>query len=128
MNSGKFRACVDMEGSAYTDRTPSNRQAGPRGDRCGYRYRHSGVFIQKRAGHPRAVEHRLPHSAGKSCAYKEPRKSHSPRKKDVNANFVKLMKILLPSGIYHAIATHDPKMIEATTQVRRRPGHHQGQI
>ena len=23
------------------------------------------------------------------------------------------MKILLPSGIYHAMATHDPKMIEA---------------
>jgi proline dehydrogenase len=32
----------------------------------------------------------------------------------VNANFVKLMKILLESGTYHGIATHDPKMIDAT--------------
>jgi len=23
------------------------------------------------------------------------------------------MKILLPSGVYHALATHDPNMIEA---------------
>ena len=26
------------------------------------------------------------------------------------------MKILLPSGIYHAIATHDPRMISATKE------------
>jgi proline dehydrogenase len=31
----------------------------------------------------------------------------------VDANFIKLMKILLPSGIYHALATHDPRMIDA---------------
>ena len=31
-----------------------------------------------------------------------------------NANFVKLMKMLLKSGTYHGIATHDPKMIDAT--------------
>ena len=37
-----------------------------------------------------------------------------PKKADVDANYVKLMKILLPSGIYHGIATHDPAMIEAT--------------
>jgi proline dehydrogenase len=32
----------------------------------------------------------------------------------VDANYVKLMQLLLPSGIYHAMATHDPNMIEAT--------------
>jgi proline dehydrogenase len=47
-------------------------------------------------------------------AYKEPREVAFPRKQDVDANFVKLMRMLLPSGIYHAIATHDPKMIAAT--------------
>jgi proline dehydrogenase len=46
-------------------------------------------------------------------AYKEPSRIAFRRKRDVDANFVKLMKILLPSGIYHALATHDPKMIEA---------------
>jgi len=27
-----------------------------------------------------------------------------------------LMQILLPSGVYHAIATHDPRMIAATRE------------
>jgi proline dehydrogenase len=49
-------------------------------------------------------------------AYKEPSQIAFPRKEDVDANFIKLMKILLPSGIYHGLATHDPKMIEAATR------------
>ena len=36
------------------------------------------------------------------------------RKADVDANFIRLMQILLSSGFYHAIATHDPRMIAAT--------------
>lgn len=34
----------------------------------------------------------------------------------MDANYVKLMKLLLPSGIYHGIATHDPRMIAATEE------------
>jgi len=49
-------------------------------------------------------------------AYKEPADIAFPDKADIDANFVSLMKILLPSGIYHAIATHDPKMIAATKE------------
>ncbi len=49
-------------------------------------------------------------------AYKEPASIAFPEKKDVDANFVKLMKLLLASGIYHGIATHDPAMIDATVQ------------
>ena len=49
-------------------------------------------------------------------AYKEPAEIAFPAKSDVDANFVSLMKILLPSGIYHAIATHDPRMISATRE------------
>jgi len=49
-------------------------------------------------------------------AYKEPQQIAFPRKKDVDANYVKLMQLLLPSGIYHALATHDPNMIDATTR------------
>ena len=37
-----------------------------------------------------------------------------PDKKDVDDNYVRVMKLLLSSGTYHGIATHDPKMIEAT--------------
>ena len=32
------------------------------------------------------------------------------------------MRILLASGTYHAIATHDPKMIDATTQFAAESG------
>lgn len=49
-------------------------------------------------------------------AYKEPESVAFADKKDVDANYIKLMKILLMSGIYHGIATHDEKMIEATRQ------------
>jgi proline dehydrogenase len=47
-------------------------------------------------------------------AYKESEEVAFPGKADVDANYVKLMRTLLPSGFYHGIATHDPKMIAAT--------------
>ncbi len=47
-------------------------------------------------------------------AYKESPEVAFERKADVDANFVRLMRMLLPSGFYHGIATHDPKMIGAT--------------
>jgi len=47
-------------------------------------------------------------------AYKEPAEVAYPDKKDVDANYLNVMKLLLSSGIYHGIATHDPKMIDAT--------------
>src|ERR1700674_2163516 len=47
-------------------------------------------------------------------AYKEPTEVAFPKKKDVDANFVRLMQMLLTSGFYHGSATHDPAMIAAT--------------
>jgi proline dehydrogenase len=47
-------------------------------------------------------------------AYKEPAEIAFQKKSDVDQNYVKLMKMLLKSGIYHGIATHDPHMIEET--------------
>lgn len=55
-------------------------------------------------------------------AYKEPESVAFPDKADVDKNYVKLMKMLLPSGIYHGIATHDPNMIEATKGFAREAG------
>jgi proline dehydrogenase len=37
-----------------------------------------------------------------------------PHKPQVDANYIALMKVLLDHGTHPAIATHDPKMIEAT--------------
>jgi proline dehydrogenase len=47
-------------------------------------------------------------------AYNEPPEVAFPDKKDTDANYIRVMQLLLSSGIYHGIATHDPKMIEAT--------------
>src|SRR3989442_8170338 len=53
-------------------------------------------------------------------AYKEPAEVAYPSKKDVDANYINVMKLLLSSGIYHGIATHDPKLIDATIDFAQR--------
>jgi len=47
-------------------------------------------------------------------AYKEPAALAHQAKADVDAAFVRIMKVLLAEGTYPAIATHDPAMIAAT--------------
>ena len=54
-------------------------------------------------------------------AYLEPAAVAFPNKRDVDRNYVELMKLLLDAGEYPAIATHDPKIIdEAKAYVERR--------
>jgi len=55
-------------------------------------------------------------------AYNEPPEVAFPDKKDVDANYVRVMQLLLSSGYYHGIATHDPKMIDATLDFVSRAG------
>jgi len=55
-------------------------------------------------------------------AYNEPPEVAFPDKKDVDANYVRVVQLLLSSGIYHGVATHDPKMIEATIDFAKREG------
>jgi proline dehydrogenase len=47
-------------------------------------------------------------------AYKEPATVAHQKKDDVDAAFVQLMQLLLDGGVYPAIATHDPVMIQQT--------------
>ncbi|HLJ73045.1 MAG TPA: proline dehydrogenase family protein [Thermoanaerobaculia bacterium] len=106
---------VDMEGSPYTQKTLDVvRELHRRGGNAGC----VGAVIQ-------AYLHRSEADVQALCteririrlckgAYKEPAEIAFQKKSDVDANFVKLMKILLKSGTYHGIATHDPKMIDAT--------------
>ena len=49
-------------------------------------------------------------------AYLEPHSAAFPHKADVDRNFIRLLKILLDRGAYPAIATHDPRMLEATRE------------
>jgi proline dehydrogenase len=44
-------------------------------------------------------------------AYKEPPEIAFQKKSDVDANYIKLMKMLLKSGVYHGLATHDENII-----------------
>src|SRR5256886_50752 len=55
-------------------------------------------------------------------AYDEPPEVAFPEKKDVDNNYVEVMKVILSSGLYHGIATHDPKMIDATIDFAQREG------
>lgn len=103
---------IDMEGSAYTQRTI---------DICKHmraRCDSIGTVLQS---YLFRTEHDAQDLIAAGCrlrlvkgAYKEPATVAFPQKADVDANYIKVMKILLPSGIYHGIATHDPRMIDAT--------------
>src|SRR5579875_3880870 len=111
---------VDMEGSAYTQATidlvrklhavPQNRG-------------HVGIVIQSYLRRSAAdVETLLADGIRiRLCkgAYNEPPDLAFPDKKDVDANYVALMKLLLKSGIFHGIATHDEAMIRATREFAR---------
>ena len=111
---------IDMESSAYTQRTIGIcKRARAKNDAVGtvlqsYLYR-----TEQDAKDLTAAGCRLRLVKG---AYKEPTEVAFPKKVDVDANYVKLMKLLLPSGIYHGIATHDPHMLEATKRFAAEQG------
>lgn len=105
---------VDMESSAYTERTLDVvRRVHATLENVGaviqsYLYR-----SEKDAEQLLADRIRIRLCKG---AYNEPPEVAFPEKADVDANYVRLMQKLLPSGIYHGVATHDPKMIAATRE------------
>ena len=108
---------IDMEGSAYTQRTVEITR------RVRSRFTNVGTVMQ---AYLYRAEQDVKDLLSVGCrmrlckgAYKEPLDVAFPKKEDVDANYVKLMKLLLPSGIYHGIATHDPAMIQATKEFVR---------
>jgi proline dehydrogenase len=108
---------VDMEGSAYTQPTLDFvRRLHAQPENAG----HVGAVIQsylyrseKDIEQLMAERIRVRLCKG---AYKEPPDIAFEKKADVDANYVKLMKMLLKSGVYHGIATHDENMIRATIE------------
>jgi proline dehydrogenase len=52
-------------------------------------------------------------------AYKEPPEIAFPKKADADANYLKLARTLLKSGVFHGIATHDEKIIAEIKQFAR---------
>jgi proline dehydrogenase len=103
---------VDMEGSAYTQRTLDfvhqlHRLPGNAG--C------VGAVIQSyMRGAEADIEKLLAEGIRiRLCkgAYKEPPEIAFQKKSEVDENYVKLLKILMKSGIYHGLATHDEAII-----------------
>ncbi len=100
---------VDMEGSAYTEATIELVR------RIHMVHSNIGVVIQSylrrsekdvRALLREGIRIRL-------CkgAYQEPAEIAFPDKAEVDASYVRLMQMLLTSGIFHAFATHDEAII-----------------
>ena len=108
-----FFVRIDMENSPYTavtlDVFETMWQQG---------YRNAGVVLQSCLARSEADAARMCALGARvrlvKGAYKEPREVAYQSKADVDAAFVRLMRILLADGNYPAIATHDPAMIDAT--------------
>jgi proline dehydrogenase len=111
---------VDMEGSPYTQRTLDfvselHRVPGHEDS--------VGAVIQSYMRHSESDVDEL--LAGRirirlcKGAYKESPELAFQKKSEVDASFVRLMRTLLKSGIYHGIATHDEKIIEGTKAFAR---------
>ncbi|HXF25972.1 MAG TPA: proline dehydrogenase family protein [Bryobacteraceae bacterium] len=104
------RVEFDMESSAYTDRTLAivtdlhQRLGSVRAVIQAYLYR-SDPDIE------RLSRQGIPVRLCKG-AYSEPATVAFPRKTDVDANYIRLMKRLLDGGAYPAIASHDERILD----------------
>ncbi len=113
---------LDMESSAYTERTLAMfrklwHESG---------YRNVGVVLQAYL-YRTEEDVREMNSLGarvRLCkgAYNEPADVAFPKKADVDANYAKLMRLLLKEGTYPGIATHDERLIEYTKRFAARQG------
>jgi len=104
---------IDMEGSPYTQRTldfvhelhrvPANR--GCVGAVIQSYMRRAEADIEKLLAE--GIRVRL-------CkgAYKEPEDIAFQKKSEVDASYIRLMKVLMKSGVYHGLATHDEAIIQ----------------
>ena len=111
---------VDMEGSAYTQRTLDIvLEMHQRFPNCGtvlqsYLYRTLGDVGRANAA---GVRIRLVKGA-----YDEPETVAYPKKADVDAKYEQAARELLAHGVYPAIATHDDRLIEAAKLAARELG------
>jgi proline dehydrogenase len=112
---------IDMEGSPYTQRTLDftrelHRKPGYAG--------HVGTVLQ-------SYMRRTEDDAKSLCsegirirlckgAYKEPPEIAFQPKSEVDANYVKVAKLLLKSGTFHGLATHDEAIIQEIKEWARK--------
>jgi proline dehydrogenase len=113
---------LDMESSAYTDRTLDMfRRLWHES-----RYRNVGVVLQAYL-YRTEEDVREMNSLGarvRLCkgAYNEPEEVAFPKKADVDRNYAKLTALLLTEGTYPGIATHDMRLVEYTKRFAAKRG------
>jgi proline dehydrogenase len=112
---------VDMEGSPYTARTLAlvrELHRKPEYHGC------LGAVIQSylRRSESDMAELLQEGIRVRLCkgAYQEPAEIAFQEKSQVDSNYLKLMKVLLKSGIYHGLATHDENLIRDAQAFARR--------
>jgi proline dehydrogenase len=110
-----FFVRIDMESSAYTDVTLDIFET-----LWHHGYRQMGVVLQSEL-HRSEQDARRVIALGARVrlvkgAYREPKSIAYQKKADVDAAYVRLLKLLLDAGHYPAIATHDPAMIAIAKQ------------
>lgn len=114
---------VDMEGSAYTQRTLDlvrelHRRPGAAG--------HIGTVLQ-------AYLYRTAEDARVLCddgihirlckgAYREPASIAYQAKREVDANYLRVAQQILRSGVFHGLATHDESLIRTLQDWTQREG------
>ena len=111
---------VDMEESAYTRSTleivsgvhTESQNVGVAIQACLYRSEEDALAMVRRGIPVRLVK----------GAYLEPESVAFARKRQTDANYLKLMRLLLEGGTTNAIATHDEALIEATLAFARSRG------
>jgi len=111
---------IDMEGSAYTERTVDITL------RMHKQYEHVGTVIQSCLYRSKKDIEQLVAQGVRvrlvKGAYKEPKTVSFQQKSEVDHNFVRLMTMLLLHGNYPAIATHDEAILNATCKFARANG------
>jgi proline dehydrogenase len=108
-----FFVRIDMENSPYTEVTLEIFEM-----LWHHGYRQMGVVLQSALYRSEERDFTRVNALGARIrlvkgAYKEAKNVAHPKKSDVDAAYARMMKKLITDGHYPAIATHDPKMIDA---------------
>ena len=116
-----FFVRIDMENSPWTQLTLDIFETMWQQD-----YRNIGIALQAALYRTEQDVRRMNELGARvrlvKGAYKEPPTVAYPHKTDVDAAFVRLMRMLLDSGTYPALGTHDPAMLEETQDYAEKRG------
>ena len=117
----RFFVRIDMEDSPHTDATLGIFETLWR-----HTHRNIGVVLQSMLRRSEEDARRVNALGARvrlvKGAYNEPRTVAYQHKREVDAAFLRIAELLLKDGVYPAIATHDPAMINETKAIASRLG------